>query len=244
MAKQSGMGDLFLIDGFNLSGDIGSLSRIGGGPAAGEVTAINKEAFERLGLKRDGVMEFASWFNKATGQSHPALSILPTSSRYAMYLRGSGIGNQAASLYGTQIDYAGNRAEDGSFPLTSSVLGNGFGLEWGEQLTAGMRTDTAATSPATGLDGGASTTFGGQAYLQVESITGTSVTVRIQDSADNSTFANIAGGGLFSAASARGAQRIEITGTIRRYTRAITTGIFSEAIFAVQFTRNATATVF
>ena len=34
-------------------------------------------------------------------------------------------------------------ATDGSLTAAVSALGNGYGLEWGEQLTAGLRTDTA-----------------------------------------------------------------------------------------------------
>lgn len=244
MTKQGGLGDRLLIDGYNLSGDIGSLGRIGGGPAAGEVTAIDKSAIERLGLVRTGGIDFTSWFNPTANQEHDVLSTLPTTDRHAMYLRGMGIGNAGAGLIGKQINYDPERGADGSLALGITIESNSYGIEWGEQLTAGLRTDTVATSPATGLDGLASSTFGGQAYLQVLGVTGTSVTARVQDSADNASFANIAGGGLFVAATAVGAQRIELTGTIRRYLRVITTGTFSSAQFAVLFVRNASTVVF
>jgi hypothetical protein len=207
------------------------------------VTAINKSAPERLGGIRDGALEFSSFFNDATGQAHPALSSLPYTDRIATYLRGAGIGNAAAGLVGKQISYDPNRGADGSLVLGISVLANGYGIEWGQQLTSGIRTDTTATSPATGLDGAAASTFGLQAYLEVVALTGTSVTVTLQDSADNSSFANISGA-AFSAASARGAQRIAVTGTVRRYVRAITSGTFSNAQFAVVLVRNEVAVVF
>lgn len=245
MAKQAGMGDRFWVDGYNLSGDIGSLSNIGGGPAAGEVTAIDKFGIERIGLLRSGQIEFSSWFDKAAGAEHLALAPLPTADRIATYGRGAAIGAHAAACVAKQINYDPTRAADGSLSLTISAQSNGFGLEWGEMLTAGTRTDTTATSPATGLDYGAtSTLFGAQAYLQVEAVTGTSVTVTIQDSADNATFAAIAGGSAFLAATTRGAQRLVMAGTIRRYVRAITTGTFSNAQFQVTFVRNLTAVSF
>lgn len=244
MAKQSGLGDRFFWGGYDLSGDIGSLGNIGGGPSLLAVTGIDKLAFERIGGARDGRIELSTWFNPSTNQAHDVFGNLPTGSQYAMYCRGVGIGSPAANLYGKQVNYDPTRGDDGSMSAAVSTQGDGFGLEWGEQLTAGIRTDTTATN-GTGFDGVAASTFGGQAYLQVFGVTGTSVTVTIQDSADNATFAAIAGGGTFVAAvPGRSAQRVAITGTVRRYVRAITTGTFTNAQFAVSFTRNATATAF
>jgi len=240
MSKQSGLGDQLLIDGYLLSGDIGSLSRIGGGPAALDMTGIDKEAFERKGGLLTGAIEFTSFFNDAAGQAHPVLSALPTTDRYVTYLRGSGIGKGAASILAVQVGYDPSRGQDGSLTMnTSAQSTGGIPLEWGEQLTAGVRTDTAATNGAS-LDGGAATTFGGSAYLHVLAVTGTSVTVTLQDSADNSSWANITGG-AFTAATARGAQRLTVAGTVRRYVRAITSGTFTNAQFVVAFTRHLTA---
>jgi len=104
-------------------------------------------------------------------------------------------------------------------------------------LTAGKRTDTVATAPATGVNfTDASTAFGMAAYLHIFSFTGTSVTMRIQDSADNSSFANITGLGAFTTASASTFERQEtdlLTRTIRQYLKVNTTGTFSECTFAV-----------
>lgn len=87
------------------------------------------------------------------------------------------------------------------------------------------------------------TAFGAQAYLHVSAFAGTDVTVTIQDSADNSSFANVTG---LSFAQVTGgvplAQRIATsnTATIRRYLRAITTtsGGFTSVTFAVVINRN------
>lgn len=240
--KQAGMGDQLYIDGYNLSGDIGSLSNIHGGPAALEVTGIDKKAFERIGGERDGGMEFSAWFNPADNQAHAVLSVLPTMSSYAMYLRGQAIGNAGANLYGKQINYDPNRGQDGSLTIGCSLQGDGYGLEWGEQLTAGTRTDTSATNGAS-FDGGAATTHGGQAYLQVLAVTGTSVTVKLQDSADDSSFSDITGA-AFTAATGLGAERIAFTGTVRRYVRAVSSGTFTDAQFAVVLVRNELAVAF
>lgn len=243
MTKQSGLGDRLFINGVDVSGDIGSLGSIHGGPAPGDVTDITQSAVSRLGLLRDGGIDFTSWFNPAAGRAFKTFSPLPTGDVQMMYLRGTAIGGPAASLIAKQINYDPNREASGALSWSASTQGNGLGLEWGEQLTAGIKTDTTATN-GTGYDGLAASAFGGQAYLHVFAFTGTSVTVKIQDSADNATFADVTGL-TFAAATLPSAQRLQTlnTATIRRYVRAVTTGTFSNAQFAVSFVRNQTAGV-
>jgi hypothetical protein len=242
--KESGLGDRLFVAGYDLSGDIGSIQRIAGGPAAIDVTGIDKSGYERIGGLRNGGIDFTAWFDDQPGQAHPRLGSLPTTDQIVTYFHGATIGNACASMVGKQVNYDGNRGNDGAFTFSVNAVSSLYGMEWGQMLTAGKRTDTVATSPATGLDGGAATTLGAQAWLHVFSFTGTSVTVTLQDSADNSTFAAIASPMSFTAATGVTSERIAVSGTIRRYVRAITAGTFSSAVFAVQFTRNATAVVF
>lgn len=242
MAKQSGLGDRLYVGGVDVSGDISSAQKISGSIATLDTTDITLSAMARIGGIRDGGIDFTSFFNPAAGRSHLTFRGLPTTDTLVSYLHGAVIGNPAASMIAKQINYDGERADDGAFTFSVSAVSNGFGLEWGRQLTAGVRADTVATSPATGIDTTASASFGWQAYLHVMSFTGTSVTVTLQDSADNATFANITGG-AFTAATAAGFERIAgaNTATVRRYVRAITTGTFSNAQFAVVFVKNETA---
>jgi hypothetical protein len=249
--KTAGMGDNFYLGGYDVSGDTNSLGRIGGGPAPWDVTAINVSGMERLGLLRDGAIEFVSYFNPAVGQAHPVLSALPTANVIGSYYRGTAIGNPAASTVAKQINYDGNRGQDGSFTFSVQLLPNAFGIEWGDQLTAGKRTDTGATNGTSHDLGTASPgAFGAQFYLHVFSFTGTDATVKIQESSDNAAgdpFADVVGGGFTQITSAPGAQRIA-TGLINveRYLRVVTvtTGGFSSLIFAVMGIRNATSVVF
>lgn len=244
MSKQSGLGDNLYVAGYDLSGDIGSLSRIGGGPAALEVTGINKSGYERIGGLRDGAMEFTSYFNPAAAQAHPRLASLPSADVILTYARGTTLGNQAACLVAKQIGYDGTRGDDGALTFSVAAQANGYGIEWGQQLTAGKRSDTTATN-GTSIDTTASVSFGAQAYLQVFSFTGTSCTVTIQDSADDASFANLTGGG-FTAATGITSQRIETgrTQAVRRYLRVATTGTFSQCTFSVVIVKNATAVTF
>lgn len=249
MGKQSGLGDNFYLGGYNVSGDINSLGRISSSQSAITKTDITKSAEARFdqGLK-DGAIEFTSYFNDATGQAHAALSSLPTADLVATYFRGTTLGNPAASCIGKQIGYDGTRANEGSLLFAAQVQANGYGLEWGRSLTAGVRTDTAATN-GTAIDTTASASFGGQAYLHVFGFSGTDVTVKIQDSADNVTFADIAGFSFTQIlAFSHQNERIALgsTDTIRRYVRAVTvtTGGFTSLQFAVNMKKNEIAMVF
>ncbi|GAA1749416.1 hypothetical protein [Nonomuraea bangladeshensis] len=247
MAKQSGLGDRLLVAGYDLSGDIGSIGRVGGGPAPLEVTGIDKEAPERIGGLRDGAIEWSAWFNPATGQAHERLSALPTSDQVVTYLRGAGLGRPGAAMVGKQIGYDPSRGDDGSLTISVQALANGYGLEWGTQVTDGVQTDSGATNGAS-LDLGESFTHGLQAYMQVIGVTGTSVTVKLQESDDDGDvdeWADVAGG-AFTAATGVTSQRIA-TATdqvVKRYLRVVTTGTFTSASFNVVVVVNETEVSF
>lgn len=233
MAKQSGLGDNLYVGGYDLSGDVGSLQTIAGRRAALDVTAIDKSAMERILGQADGEINFNCFFNDAALQEHAALSTLLTADRITTYFRGTTLGNPAAGIIGKQVNYDWNRSQDGALLGNVQVLGQGYALEWGRMLTAGKRTDTAATN-GTSIDTTAAASFGAAAYLQVFAFTGTDVTVKIQDSADNAAFADV-GLTFTQTTSAPGAQRIEtaLTATIRRYLRAVT--VTTGGVTSVQF---------
>lgn len=246
MAKSSGLGDNLYVGGYNLSGDIGSISKVGGGNKPIEVTGIDKYAFERLGGQRDGGLSWSAFFNTAPGQEHAVFSPLPTTDVVVTYCRGTTLGDPAACTVAKQLNYDGNRASSGEYTFAVDAESNAFGLGWGRQLTAGLRTDTAATAGAS-IDTGGSLSFGAQAYLQVMAFTGTDVTVKIQDSADNVTFADVAGLAFTGITAAPTAQRIAIanTATVRQYLRAttVTTGGFTSCVFSVVVVKNEVAGV-
>lgn len=246
MSKEGGLGDRLFVGGYDLSGDVNS-PQGSGGPAALAVTGIDKLAFERIGGVRDGSLGWTAFFNTAVGQAHPVLSALPTGDVQVVYLHTTILGAPAAAIVAKQVGYDGSRADDGAFTFALQAQANGFGMEWAQQLTAGLRTDTAATNGAS-IDQGAATAFGAQAYLQVTALTGTDVTVKIQDSADNSTFADVTGLAFTQTTTARTTQRIQTgrTATIRRYVRAVTTttGGFTSASFIVALNINPVAVDF
>lgn len=243
MAKQGGMGATAYVDGYDVGGDVTALQNIGGGPLAGEVTGIKKSAPERIGLKLDGRLDLTSAFNddnvSAIIGAHQVLKTLPTTDRLVSYFHRQEVGAPVASLLSKQVNYDATRGEDGSLFFAVNSQANGYGLEWGEALTAGSRVDTTATNGAAIDYGSTSTLFGWTAYAHLVAFTGTSITFTVQDSADNSSFTALTGG-AFTAMTGVGAARLtsaSSTATVRRYVRVVTSGTFTSATFAVSFVR-------
>lgn len=299
MAKQNGLGARLLVGGYDISGDIQALDQINGTVGLLPGTDITQSAQARIVGLRDGAMGFTCFMD--TANAHPVLSALPTADTLMQFWAPPmAIGSQVASLVAKQVNYDPTRGTDGSLMMKTEGQGDGFGLEWGVALTAGLRTDTVTTN-GTSLDQGAGfttpavpasgtpavntspiaatvvvtggtvsnvvvngvsvgtgdgtytvpsgqsitltysaaptwtwtlqTAYGAQAYLQVTGFTGTSVTVTVQQAPDNATWTTLA---AFTAVTAAPAwQRVPVTGTVGRYLRAITTGTFSSATFAV-----------
>lgn len=242
MAKQSGLGDNIFIHGVDLSGDVGALGNVRGGPATHEATGINKLAFERLFGLRDGAIEYSSYFNPGEGAAHETLSALPTTNQIVTYCRGTQLGKPAACITAKQLNYDPSRGADGALTFSIQIEAAENGLEWCEQLTDGLRTDTAATDGAS-VDFGSATAFGLQAYLQVIAFTGTDATIKIQESSDDGgadTWADVVGGAFASVTAAPGAQRIETARdlAVEQHLRVVTSGTFTELVFSVAVNKN------
>lgn len=182
-----------------------------------------------------------TWNWVAVPAEHQALAPLPRTDQVATYFRGTTIGNAAANMLCKQIDYDPTRDTTGNLTLKVDLVANAFGYEWGNMLTPGVRTDTAATV-GTSYDQGAAGTFGGQAYLQLVEFVGTSIDVTI-------THCTTSGGsytGLvdFLSQTAIGGFRVAVAGTVNEFLKVVTTGTFSYAQFAVSFCKNPIAVSF
>ena len=183
-----------------------------------------------------------SWTWTTQGTEHDILSTLPRTDTIASYFRGTTLLNPAASILGRQINYDPTRGTDGSLTMAVEVQSDGYGLEWGVQLTAGLRTDTTGTAGAYVDDNGAASSYGAQAYLQIAEFAGTSVDVLIKHCAtDNGSYSTLID---FGAQTGIGAWRQAATGSVDRYLEVVTTGTFDYATFAVHWTRNAVAVAF
>lgn len=244
MAKRSGLDMRLFVAGYDLSGDINAFGTIQGGMEPLDGTDITMEANGRMGGRRSASAQFVSFFDDAVGASHVRLGALPTGQQDIMGLIGRTIGGASFCMRSRQINYDPNRDAEGNLLMTVDMQSDGFGLEWTEQLTAGRRVESAATD-GTALDGLASSALGWQAYLQVFALGSGTPTIKLQDSADNSTFADLTGGD-FGTIAANSTVRLQggAAATIRRYVRVSTTGTFAGLDFAVGLARNLSATVF
>lgn len=250
MTVESGLEHELYVDGNDLSDDIGSASRIGGGPAALDVTGIRHSAHRRVGGIRDGSIAAQAWFNKDTGGPHPVLSTLPRIDRVVSYLTGTALGRPAACLVGKQPNYDPTRGADAQLTIAFETLGSRAGLEWGEVLAA--RAAHAGPTAGAGLDFGAgvgTTAFGLQAYLHLHALTGTDITVAVQHSDDDGAvdpYTDITGAVFTTAAAAPAAQRVQTarTESIKRWIRINSTGTFTAATVSVIAVKNELAVAF
>jgi hypothetical protein len=175
-----------------------------------------------------------NWF--ALGAEHEALSPLSRLDQIATYFRGTTIGNPSACMQCRQVNYDPTRDNVGNLTLKVELDGDYYGLEWGQMMTGGLRTDTTATTGPF-FDGGAGTAFGASAYLQLVEIVGTSVDVTVQH-------ATTSGGSYttlmdFGAQAAIGGFRQSVSNvtTVNEFIKIVTTGTFSVATFAVTLVR-------
>jgi hypothetical protein len=244
MSKESGLGAQLYLDQYDLSNDTNALSSITKSIALLDFTGIDKEAMERKAGVLNGNINITTFFNPTN--AHAAYRSLPRADRQLSYWHRATQGAPVASMIGKQVGYDPSRGADGAFPFTVDAQSNAWWLDWGYGLTAGKRTDTAATN-GTGVDlaiAGAPASFGLQAYLHVFAFTGTSATITIQSSTDNGAgdaFSAVTGG-AFTTVTGITKERIQTSRTlpIERYLRVSTTGTFTSLVFAVSVTVNRT----
>ncbi len=191
MAKQTGLGDNFYLDGYNISGDVGSLQTMRNSRTLLDVTGIDKDAHERLPGLGDAEMSFNNWFNPTDDTPGPAGAhfILKDilNDRHALYFRGTALGGPIAAMIAAQASYVLNRGNDGSLSGTVQLMNAGGRLiEWGHSLTAGVDTVVGAGNLTGVLDlDDTQGSAGLSAYWQLFSlsgIAGNDINIKLQHS--------------------------------------------------------------
>lgn len=192
---------------------------------------------------QDGSLNFAGLFNAAVGKTHDVFTALKARVAAAIV---------SVAAEGFAI---GNLVDMGKFQLTSYNIT--AGTEAPTEVSADLASDdqqdlgvslsddlvpvtfTGATN-LTSVDETAQTTLGWVAHLHVKAYSGfTNAIIKIQDSADNSAFADVSGA-TFTTVTGVGEQRLEgaITATVRQYVRAVVTTTGTGSIsFNVSFAR-------
>lgn len=241
MAKGGGLGDMFYVHGVDISGDVSALTSISAPSAEIDATAIVHSGKARMYGLYDGTITATHFFNDATGETNDVLKAKGGGAdRVVTYFRGGAIGNAAAGMVSKQMNFDWTRGNDASLMGTSTFQANGFGLEYCEQITAGKVTHASATNGAS-QNNGAATSSGLSAYLQVFSLASGSPTVKIQSSSDNGggdAFADVSGMSFGVVAAGNGYKLVTgLTAAIEQYLRPVTTGTFSNLVFALCVSR-------
>jgi hypothetical protein len=236
MAKQTGLTDNFYIDGHDLSGDVSAVDTISGKKATLDTPVIDKAAMVRLAGHGDGEISFSTWFDDGTNLEHTALSVLPTTDVLVLYTRGVAADSPAAGLVAKQINYDGSKGSDKALSLSVQCLGQGTPLEWGVLLTDGLITHSSAASTSD-KDDGASSSSGLAAYIQMVDINSGSPTVKIEDSTNGSSWADLVSFSAIADGAEPKAERVTVSGNINRYLRITSTGTFSNAKFILAYRR-------
>jgi hypothetical protein len=159
---------------------------------------------------------------------------------------GFAIGNLAEVMQAQAGKYTINTTEEGVVEVSGDFVADDaieLGVSLHDILTA--ETVSGGTVNYAGVDEtSVSTAAGWVAHLHVIAYSGyTSAVIKIQDSADNVSFADLSGG-AFSSVTAVVAQRLDggVAATVRRYMRATITTVGSGSItFAVVFSRRGSA---
>lgn len=241
MAKQTGLNCRAYVHGYDISGEVSVLTNAGYTQTLLEVPTLTKLAVERLIGVEDGSLGFNTWFDPASDLSHDALLVsgaVPTADRVVLFALGAAIGDPCIYLTAKQANYNVNRSPNAAIEITAGFEANAFGLDFGIMLTA--HDDTfSSLGFGTSFDMvTVSTTAGASAVVELMSLNSGTVDFDIQDSADNSSFADITDMS-FVALTARGAERLETASgaTIRRYVRLEAANTFTTAVVAVGFRR-------
>jgi len=184
-------------------------------------TPFNVEDKVYLAGQKDATLSLEGMFDGAVDGVeqvlHTALDTDPTT--IVVCSQGDAVGRVAHGMQTLQEKFAVDASKDDVVTLANEL----------KPITGADRllihhalSSEVATGNGTGIDNGAQTTSGGVGYLHVPDIAGISnLAVVVQDSADASSWATIL---TFTGVTAdRAAQRVAITGTVRRHTRAIWT---------------------
>jgi hypothetical protein len=243
-----GKGTGVLLDEFDLSAYFNSVD-VSRSTDTAETTSFGSTSKSYLVGLSDGTLSLSGMFAQDTDGSDEELSAIlgaATTPVVTVNLDSGTIGKRAVLAKAHQTSYSMsspvgdivtvtadfNASTDGSANLTYSI-------QSGVQLTAGASIAFGSLGNLASVDNTASTANGGMSNLHVTANTlDAAVTIKVQDSADDSTFADLVS---FTSVSS-GTKTVEqkaVTGTVDRYLRATaSTAATSGAItFHVAFAR-------
>lgn len=150
-----------------------------------------------------------------------------------VHFGGDTVGNRAFLFNGFLDDYSVQGSVNDAVRL-SATFSSSAAVRLGVSLHD-LSAETGAMNESS-VDQAASSSNGGVANLHVTAFTGTDCVIKIQDSADDSNWADLI---TFTTVDDVTSERVTVTGSVDRYVRAIVaSGTFSSVTFSVAFARN------
>jgi|TARA_R110000824_G_scaffold8899_3_gene40387 hypothetical protein len=208
----------FLVSGYNLAGVTSDMTykKTGG---AEETQALGDSWAESIPTGRmSAELSQNGWFDDASKSSVDALiGIAGTTSRVICVAPAGGTAGKAFTgfegAFSTEVERLVEK--DGLAKLNCTYTVSGA-VEEGAIIEA--LTAQTASGNSSSVDNSASSASGGSGYIQVTAESGSSPTmaVKIQHSADDSSFADLI---TFTTASTVSAERKTVSGTVNRYLR-------------------------
>lgn len=235
MAFQHGKSTGVLFDEFDLSQYFNQVN------ASREIQAVNTTTFSHddktyiAGLEGGSIAIQGLWEGSASAVDEQLDASIGSEAIITVCPQGFGtLGNKAIMLKGEHISYQIRSTTTDAVRIVAGGTADG-GVRTAGVLLHILEQETT-TENGSSVDNGAGTSNGGVGHLHVTAFSGTSATVKIQDSANDSAFSDLV---TFASVTGVGAQRIPVTGTVDRYLRyAITADNFTTMTLAVSFARN------
>jgi len=184
-----------------------------------EVSAFGSSAKEYIVGLLDGTVSLSGMFDgTATGTDVVFSAVLGSTTKQNVIVAPSGHSNGATAIVleadDTSYEVSGAVAD---VVQTSAEFQSSDGVEHGKILSSGAA--ISATGNGTSVDNTAASTNGGVGFVSVPTNTRNgNITVKVQQSADNSTFTDLITFTVVTSTQ-KTFERVEVTGTVARYLR-------------------------
>lgn len=232
MAFIHGKSATVLVNAYDLSAYLNSIDSVSTADTA-EVSTFGVSSKAYVAGMRDATVSLGGFYDGGAGAVDAVLSaaIASTSLVTVCPQGAAAIGNRAQLMQSIETSYG-----------VSATVGDAVTVSMEGQVTEGMTygvvladlTARTATGNTTSQDNSASSANGYVAHLHCTAFAGTNITIKIQHSADNSTWVDLVS---FTQLTATGSERKTATGTVNRYLRVNIAGTFTSATFAVALAR-------
>lgn len=231
MAFSHGSKAKVLLNGYDISGYVKSAGFSGSLDTA-ETSVMGSTAKSFVTGLLDATVNLSGYFDGATGALDEIMNSASGVASDGIIYCPQGYATYGYSAWGFDANTSSYEitTDVGDAATWSSTFSSNMGFERGV-LIHEYKNESVGGQSATGINQTASSTNGGVLYMQAS--TAASLIVKLQDSADNSSFADVTNA-VTTVTSTRSFQRVSFSGTVRQYVRCLWTGT---GTFAASFAR-------